>query len=164
MPFMPPVQPGILYFLVILMLLGSMTATYGGDAGTVTTNRRRWVSHHGCSKPVASDNVIWPRTLYVSAETNVRCGGTEALFATNTTRSIGSYPSSSARPSVGPPTLIVWVICGGLRFRSTACNWLLPSPTNMMLSSVTSTPLGPGPFVTPGAPVGPTNPVTRATN
>src|SRR5438034_6760812 len=34
----------------------------------------------------------------------------------------------------------------------------------MMLSSVTSTPLGPGPFVTPGAPFGPTNPVTRATN
>src|SRR6266581_3243282 len=58
--------------------------------------------------------------LYVSAETNVMCGGTEALFATRTTRSTGSYPSSSARLSVAPPKLIKWVICGGLACKGNA--------------------------------------------
>src|SRR5205823_10435933 len=70
MPFMPLVQLGILYFFVTLMLLGSMTATYGGDAGTVTRNRWSWESHHGCSKPVASDNLSsHPPFAAVRAET-----------------------------------------------------------------------------------------------
>src|SRR5262249_18467519 len=187
--------------------VGSMRAIIGlppAGPGTVIQNLRKPGSQSGWSTPPAPLNVILPPTAFVRGWFRVAYGSTGqcaagfvgvgqifvgdsgALFATRTSRSFGSNPSSSARPHQWPvalpgfpggmfvshvafavfPYAMIFKSVGESGSTSATCTVLLPSPAHRRRFGVTRTPLGPGPFVVDVPPplgFGPAMPPTRST-
>src|SRR5262249_5311330 len=106
--------------------VGSMRAIIGlppAGPGTVIQNLRKPGSPSGWSRAPAPLDLVFPTTAFVRASISVAYGSTGqcaagfvgvgqifvgdsgALFATRTSRSFGSNPSSSARPHQWPAAL-----------------------------------------------------------